>query len=309
MTSYSVLPVGPGFTILATWSCQWSDLSTKVTTLNDYDQASLLAAALTQLSENAWDGSAWLDTAPAIEAGISTVIEHLRGTAEVIPLIPLSADPSARHTEQWSFTDTHDLLTTDLPENLTKLRRTQRLTIADELATDAAARAEVLARVRTGLDPESETSRGWQLCEITRAERNGLTGELPEAGAGWIVRGWGPYLVSPTERWAARDRLLRLEQLAAACEARGGSAETDIDPLHAHLVLPGHDDLAGGQVYVVTVHEDVGNPQDTDPSAPMIVLNESSGTDREVLGKLDPGDDDGFAALLGDWTRLVPFRL
>jgi hypothetical protein len=28
----------------------------------------------------------------------------------------------------------------------------------------------------------------------------------------------------------------------------------------------------------------------------------------EVLGELDPGDDDGFARLLGDWTRLVSYR-
>jgi hypothetical protein len=28
----------------------------------------------------------------------------------------------------------------------------------------------------------------------------------------------------------------------------------------------------------------------------------------ETLGEFDPGDDASFARLLGDWTRLVPYR-
>jgi hypothetical protein len=75
------------------------------------------------------------------------------------------------------------------------------------------------------------------MCEVTRSLRNGQTGPLPEGAAGWLVRSWGPDL-GPAERWAARDRLVRIEQLVAACEAHGGRAAVQDDPLLAHLVVP-----------------------------------------------------------------------
>lgn len=75
------------------------------------------------------------------------------------------------------------------------------------------------------------------MCEVTRTLRNGQTGPLPEGAAGWLVRAWGPDL-GPAERWAARDRLVRIEQLVAACKAHGGRASAQNDPLLAHLVLP-----------------------------------------------------------------------
>jgi hypothetical protein len=28
----------------------------------------------------------------------------------------------------------------------------------------------------------------------------------------------------------------------------------------------------------------------------------------EILGTLDPNDNDGFARLLGEWTRIVPYH-
>lgn len=74
------------------------------------------------------------------------------------------------------------------------------------------------------------------MCEVTRSLRNGQTGPLPEGAAGWLVRSWGPDL-GPAERWAARDRLVRIEQLVAACEAHGGRAAVQDDPLLAHLVV------------------------------------------------------------------------
>jgi hypothetical protein len=107
--------------------------STKVTTLTDPDQASELAHALTRLSEGAWDAAAWLDTYAAIEAAISELVHRLRDQADKIEDIRLVEDGS-RHTDQWSFTDVKDLLTTGLPAVINTLARAQRLTVADELA-------------------------------------------------------------------------------------------------------------------------------------------------------------------------------
>ncbi|MGO1053267.1 hypothetical protein [Crossiella sp. CA198] len=307
MTSYSVLPSGPRYTVLATWRGESADVSTKVTTLND-EMAYRLAPILTQLSENAWDAAAWLDTTPALETAISQVIEQLRSPAESVIPIDLTADTGSRHGDQWSFIDTQDLLATELPKIMNSMTRPQRLTIADELASDAAARAEALQLLPTGLDPEDVTSRIWQMCEVTRSERNGQTGPLPEGAAGWLVRSWGPYLLSPAMRWGARDRLVRIEQLVAACRAHGGRGGADDDPLQAHLVVPRHPGDFEGEVYYVTVHEDRSNSWDTDPFHPMTITHKSFGQEAQVLGKLDAADDDGFAEVLGGWTRLVPFR-
>jgi hypothetical protein len=91
------------------------------------------------------------------------------------------------------------------------------------------------------------------MCEVTRAPRNGQTGPLPEGAAGWLVRSWGPDL-SPAERWAARDRLVRIEQLAAACKAHGGRAGTQDDPLLAHLVIPHTGPHEDDEVVYVAAH-------------------------------------------------------
>jgi hypothetical protein len=41
-----------------------------------------------------------------------------------------------------------------------------------------------------------------------------------------------------------------------------------------------------------------------------MTITRSGSRDRqsEILGELDPHDDDGFARALGEWTRLVPYR-
>ncbi|GAA2779000.1 hypothetical protein [Crossiella cryophila] len=308
MTSYSVLPSGPRYTVLATWRGESADISTKVTTLNGEEVAYLLAPALTQLSENAWDAAAWLDTAPAMETAISQVIEQLRSPAESVTPIELTADTGSRHGDQWSFIDTQDLLATELPKIMNSMTRPQRLTIADELAFDAAARAEALQLLPTGFDPEDVTSRIWQMCEVTRSERNGQTGPLPEGAAGWLVRSWGPYLVSPAMRWGARERLVRIEQLVAACLAYGGEGGAEDDPLQAHLVVPRQPGDPTGEVYYVSVHEGRSNSWDTDPFGPMTITRKNVEQGAQILGKLDATDDDGFAEVLGEWTRLVPFR-
>lgn len=43
------------------------------------------------------------------------------------------------------------------------------------------------------------------------------------------------------------------------------------------------------------------------PFAPLIV--DTCGPDGEpTQGEVEPEHDDGFASLLGEWTRLVPYR-
>ena len=229
MTSYSVLRSAQRATVLATWPGPWFDHSANITTLGDSEQAAYLASVLTRLSEDAWDAAAFLDTSPAVELGISTLIQQLRGPADRIEPVSMPAD-GYRHAGQWSFTDAAEVLASDAPTALSTLTRPQRLTIADELAADAAERASAARVLASGNDPESEDSRAWQMCEVTRTLRNGQVGPLPEGAASWLVRSWGPDL-GPAERWAARDRLVRIEQLVAACKAHGGRAGAQDDPL------------------------------------------------------------------------------
>jgi hypothetical protein len=307
MTSYSVLRSSQRATVIATWPGEWSDYSANVTTLANGDQASHLAYLLTWLSEDMWDAAAFLDTYPALEAGIRALIEQLRSSADKIEAIDLAVD-GYRHTNEWSFTDIQEALATGLPAAVSMLTRAQRLTIADELTVDAGERAEALQVLRAGHDPEPEWSRAWQMCEVTRAVRNGRTGPLPEGAAGWLVRGWGPDHF-PAQRWAARERLVRIEQLVAACEAHGGRARAVSDPLGAHLVVPHTGPYEDDEVIFVAVHRGHENSWDTDPSAPMIVTSSCGTPSQKIdLGELDPGDDDGFARILGEWTRLVPYR-
>jgi hypothetical protein len=187
------------------------------------------------------------------------------------------------------------------------LARAQRLTLADELAADATSRAEALRVLSAGQEPAA-TSRAWQTCEVTRSLRNGQTGPLPEGAASWLVRGWGPDH-SPAERWAIRDRLVRIEQLVAACKAHGGRAAAEDDPMLAHFVVPHGDDMVDDEVFYVSGHDEHRNSWDSSPQAPMTITRSGS-RDRqsEILGELDPHDDEGFARALGEWTRLVPYR-
>ncbi|MBE8519279.1 hypothetical protein ILP97_17475 [Amycolatopsis sp. H6(2020)] len=307
MTSYSVLPSGPRFTVLATWPGVYNDHTVKITTLDNGALASDLAVYLTRVSEGAWDAAPWLDTYPVIEAGIAMLIDHLRGSAHAIPPIDLSKD-GYRHGEEWSFFDVADTLLSCLPETLTGMTRTQRLTIADEMAADAAGRAEAVQLLPDRREPDTESSRAWQALEVTRALRNGQTGPLPEGAAGWMVRAWGTELTL-IERWAARDRLTRIEQLVAACEKFGGRARADLDrELCAHLVVPRSASVADNDVFYVTAPFGLSGAFEQSPNAPMSIRRSGSvDRDSEIVAVLEPGDDDGFAAALGEWTRLVPW--
>ena len=144
------------------------------------------------------------------------------------------------------------------------------------------------------------------MCEVTRTMRNGQTGPLPEGAAGWLVRAWGPDL-GPAERWAARDRLVRIEQLVAACKAHGGRASAQDDPLLAHLVLPRPRPQEDEVVYV-SAHQGTRNSWGASPNAAMTATTHCGRPSQQFnLGELDPRDDDGFARILGEWTRQVPF--
>jgi hypothetical protein len=306
MTSYSVLRSAQRAIVLATWPGAWSDHSANITTLADGDEADCLASALTRISEDAWDAAAFLDASPALELAISALIEQLRGPADKIEPVTIPGD-GYRHTGQWSFTDAAEVLASDAPAALSTLTRPQRLTVADELAADAAERASAAQVLASGNDPASGKSRAWQMCEVTRSLRNGQVGPLPEGAAGWLVRSWGPDL-GPAERWAARDRLVRIEQLVAACKAHGGRAGTQDDPLLAHLVLPDPDQEEDGEVIYVSAHHGLRNSWGTSPAAAMIVTSyRGKPTVQTDLGELDPRDDDGFVRVLGPWTRQVPF--
>ena len=150
----------------------------------------------------------------------------------------------------------------------------------------------------------------------------------------------GPDL-SPAERWAARDRLVRIEQLAAACTAHGGRARTQDDPILAHLVIPHAGPQEDDKVVSVAVHTGHRNSWSTDPRAPMTVTSyrgtssqqnnldtimsnyattkgindqakaqsDNATAQGDAFDKAkndDPRDDDGFARLLatghGRWA-------
>jgi hypothetical protein len=306
LTSYSIMSSGPRFTVLATWASVDCDQTVKVTTLDSGDVARDLAVYLTHVSEGAWDAAPWLDTYPVIEDGITALIDYLRGPEPTISQIDLSAD-GYRHHDQWSFFDVAEVLLY-LPATLTSLTRAQRLTVADELAADAAGRAEALRTLPVQQDPTTDSSRAWQVLEVTRALHNGQLGPLPEGAAGWMLRAWGSELTL-AGRWAARNRLTRIEQLVAACQKFGGRATAELDPdLCAHLVVPRGESVTDTDVYYVMVPSGHSGSHDERPTAPM-TISRSHHIDREsdVVAVLDPDDDDGFAEALGEWTRLVPW--
>lgn len=306
LTSYSVSESGGKATITANWPGETSDRSTKVTSLNDVGEAEWLAHSLTRLSEHAWGAAAWLDTSVAVEASIATLIERLRSHEG--PLAVELADSGGRHAEELVHRDLAAQLSNWLPAKLSQLSRGQRVSVADELAADTAGREEALRVLPSGWDPESSASRAWQMCEVPRSWDVDRAASLPEGGPGWIHGVWMTE-VSPAKRWGARDRLVRLEQLAAACKAYGGRAKVDSNPTHVHLVVPpspGSTRWDEFEVVKVFVHGEERDNGWADPFAPLIIRKYGGGQVREET-KVEPEDDDAFAKVLGEWTRLVPY--
>lgn len=258
MTLYSCLPTQGKFTVIATWPGEYADShSAKVTTFTDSAQASRLADDLTRVSESMWDAAAWLDVYDEAESRLSTIIDATRETTEVI-ILGDSLFDGCRHAQTWTGGDLANTLGTSLPVTLNSLTRAQRLSVADELEADAAARTESLQLLPTGSNPTDSDSRIWQAAEITLVTKMGATGTLPDGAAGWMARVFDTDR-SATERWGARNLLHRLEQLAAAAKSINARGGVDLDavfgPQH-HLVIPAalfgvhidHDDHAGTKV-------------------------------------------------------------
>ncbi|POH72553.1 hypothetical protein [Arthrobacter glacialis] len=258
MTLYSCLPTQGKFTVIATWPGEYADShSAKVTTFTDSTQASRLADDLTRVSESMWDAAAWLDVYDEAEARIGTIIDTTRGTNEV-SVSGESLFIGNRHARTWTGGDLINTIGVSLPLTLNSLTRAQRLSVADELAADAAARILSLQLLPTGNDPTDSDSRIWQAAEITRATKMGLTGTLPDSAAGWMAQIFDTDH-GPAERWGARNLLHRLEQLEAAAKtinARGGVELDPVSGLLNHLVIPAalfgvhidHSDHAGTKV-------------------------------------------------------------
>ena len=58
----------------------------------------------------------------------------------------------------------------------------------------------------------------------------------------------------------------------------------------------------------MSVHHGTRNSWGTSPAAAMTVTSHrGKPTQQSDLGELDSRDDDGFARILGEWTRQVPF--
>ncbi|MEV6846736.1 hypothetical protein [Actinoplanes sp. NPDC051411] len=305
MTSYSVLPNGPRTIVVATWSGDSCDQSAKVTTLDDCIQAQRLAAMMTGLSEYVWEAAAFLDSHPTIEEAIGRLVAQLRQPQETISPVPVNAVDGCRHRTEPSHTGIERLLNFEAPGMLSTLSRAQRLTIADELVTDAAARTEALRTLPHGKDPAAD-SRVWQMCEVGRSTRTGEDGPLPEGAASWITRAWGPEQ-SPARRWGCREQLVRIEQLVAACIASGGRATAEHDPLEAHLVFGDPLDEQPMRVFYVHPQQKRRGEWADDPFTPLVIKEHVDGSGVRTLGTAPATDDDGFATLLGKWTRTVPY--
>lgn len=58
----------------------------------------------------------------------------------------------------------------------------------------------------------------------------------------------------------------------------------------------------------MSAHQGTRNSWGTSPATAMTVTSYRGQPSQQTdLGELDPRDDDGFARILGQWTRQVPF--
>jgi hypothetical protein len=249
MTLYSCLPTGAGkITVIATWPGEYAEShSAKITTFTDAHQASRVAEDLTRISESMWDAAAWLDIYDAAEGRLNDIIIATRDIGDV-PYVSEAMYDGYRHGKTWTGADLAAALAAGLAQTINSLTRAQRLSVADELAADADARAASLELLPTGHNPSEATSRIWQAADITRATKMGLTGHLPDGAAGWMARVFDTDH-GPAERWGARNILHRLEQLEAAAKTINGRGGAELDPLNgplAHIVLPA--DLFGVRI-------------------------------------------------------------
>lgn len=183
-----------------------------------------------------WDAAAWLDVYDLAEAEVASIATAMRGT-DPVPVRNDLSFPGCRHASTITADTLASRLSAILPEVLNSLARAQRLSVADELSTDADARAASLALLPTGQDPAEPDSRIWQAAAITRATQSGLANYLPDGAAGWSARLFDNDR-SPAERWGARNMLHRVEQLEEAAKTIGARGGAEFDPFGAHLVFP-----------------------------------------------------------------------
>ena len=304
MTSYSVLPSAQRATVLATWPGPWFDHSANVTTVGDSELAAYLASFLTRLSEDAWDAAAFLDASPALEAGISALIAQLRGPADKIEPVTLPGG-GCRHADQWSFTDAAEALASDAPAALGELTRPQRLTVADELGRRR-------ARQR-GTDPGRRERPGVRALEgVADVRGHQDHAQRPDRAA----PGRGRRLAGPRVgagprpgRAVGRPRPARAHR--AARRGVPGARRARFRPGRSPPGSPGPPPPAPAgrdEVVYVSAHQGTRNSWGTSPNAAMTVTTRRGYPSEQVnLGELDPRDDDGFARVLGEWTRQVPF--
>jgi hypothetical protein len=304
VTTYSVLDAKSRTTVLASWPGLLSDVSIKVTTLDDGALAADLASILASLSEGAWYAAAWLDTWDA-------TVEYLSGLDRWLRQAELTGHPPAidltgcRHEDVESAFDLRDVVEKDLSGTVRHLSHPQRLGVADELAAEVDAMHRTLASLAVGEEPE-DNSRGWQLLDVTRSVHYGLAPYLPEGAAGWVATLFEDAPL--TFKWQARGHLLRIEQLAAACVTVGGRASTESSPLQAHCVFPQRD----GTSRVIYAEPTSSERSSVGPylmGGPMVLrVYESDAPQDPVRVPVDPYDTQALVAALGDWVDAVPMR-
>lgn len=301
MTAYSVMSTGNKATILATWGNDLGDTSVKVTTLDDMEDAVHLAASLTVMSEACWYAAAWLDTWEAISRHRLAVASWLREPeiGGTFPSIDLTAHRHADADASYEYTIACDLELLSAKS----LSHPQRLALAEEITLDVNAARTTLEQLTSGQDEPLD--RGWQLLEVSRVERfGGDLNYLLDGAAGWLTRWFDAQLTS--ELWAARGHLLRIEQLAAACEAAGGRARAHQEPVEAHCVLPGSTQSKDTIITAAPAHDARGYSRYSTRS-PMQLTIRTDGTPARTT-ECDPYDTDTIVSFLGTWVERVPMR-
>lgn len=299
MTSYSVMKAGPRFSVIATWPGSMYEHSAKVTTFDDEETADIIAYSLTDLSEAAWDSQVWLDAAPAVPPAIGQLVSALRTVDADIQPVALSGN-GYRHANTWSFDQLSKQLA-NAPHAFDVLTRAQRLTVADEIELDAWHREQLMSSANLYFLSDS---RVHQACRVSRVEEYGSIGPLPEGAAGQLRRFYAEGM-ELRERWGARAQIMRMEQLVAACRKAGGRSSNRWDQIGAHCVVasvPGEINVEDVPYFILPDDTDLAYDRLPSPHLPMQVLK-----DAKVIARVAAHDGDGFAAVLGDWTRGIPY--
>jgi hypothetical protein len=291
-----VLPVRGKYTIVATWAGELFEHSAKVTTFDTADAAHETAQWLTVLSESAWDNMVWCDTRTLVGPIIGSLVNRLRNheTSTATEDIDITG---YRHADSDSF----DYLNRMVVGSRAELTRPQKLSIADEIELDHDHRRFTLTH--GGLeDPEH---RGWQAGLVTRIQEFGSMGSLPDGAAALLADEYGRHL-EIEDRWAARDQILRIEQLHAACKESGGRAGSETDPLGAHCVVVHSEDELDTEIFYVA--PDQFDSTYHDPQSMMTIRRSTLGVYPVEVGKVHALDSDGFASAMGEWVKAVPLR-